>query len=108
MGNLETLLETNDARTTEPLERARRPFLTIWSLNFRGMVNDAAAAAIARWRKLTWSGDDAEDAHAESHALQEAFLADDGESGADRSGHVAEPLGTWRGRCNVVSARWWT
>ena len=67
------------------------------------MVNDASAAAIVRWRKVTGSGDDAEDAHAELDALlQEAFLADDGEPGADRSGQVAAPL--QRGLCSVVDA----
>ena len=42
-----------------------------------------------------------EDARAELDALlQEAFLADDGEPEADRSGHVAGPL--QRGLCPVV------
>ena len=71
------------------------------ALVFRGLVNDAAVAAIARWRLLTVSGDDVKDADAELDALlQEAFLADDGEPGADRSGHVAGPL--QRGLCLVV------
>ena len=42
-----------------------------------------------------------EDARAELDALlQEAFLADDGKLGADRSGHVAGP--SQRGLCSVV------
>ena len=47
---------------------------------------------------------DAEGGRAEVDALlQEAFLADDGEPGADRSGHVAGPL--QRGLCSVDEAR---
>ena len=92
-------METYGARTTAALERAASSFPDDLALVFSGMVNDAAAAAIAGWRKLT--GDDVEDARAELDALlQEAFLADDCEPGGGS--------GMWRGRCNVVSARWWT
>ena len=46
---------------------------------------------------------DAEGGRAELDALlQEAFLADDGEPGADRSEHLAGPL--QRGLCSVVDA----
>ena len=97
MGNLEMLLETYDARTTEALSS----FPDDLALNFLGMVNVAAAAAIARWRKLTRAGEDMQDAHEEQDALlQEAFLADDGQPGTGRSGHVAGPLR--RGLCSVV------
>ena len=98
MGDLEMLLETYDAQTTAALERAALSLPDDLALVFRGMVNDGAAAASARWRKLTGSGDDVEDVHEEQDALlQEAFLADDGELGTDRSGHVAGPL--QRGLC---------
>ena len=103
MGDLETLLEVFDARTTEALERAVSSLPDDLALNFRGMVIDAAAAAITRWRLLTMPENDAEGGRAELHALlQEAFLADDGELGADRSTHVAGPL--QRGLCSVVDA----
>ena len=53
MGNLEMLLGTYDARTTEALERAASSLPDDLALNFRSMVNDGASAAIARWRTLT-------------------------------------------------------
>ena len=99
MGNLEALLETYDARTTEALERAASSLPGDLALNFRDMVKDAAAAAITRWRLLTMPGE--EGGRAELDALlQEVYLADDGEPGADRSEHVAGPL--QRGLCSVV------
>ena len=103
MGNLETLLEVYDARTTEALERAASSLPDDLALNFRGMVNDAAAAAITRWRLLTMPEDDAESGQSELDALlHEAFLADDGEPWADRSEHLALPLQC--GLCSVVDA----
>ena len=72
-------------------------------VNFRGIVDDAAAAAITRWRLLTMPEEDVEGGRAGLDALlQEAFLADDGEPGADRSEHLAGPL--QRGLCSVVDA----
>ena len=50
-GDLETLLETYDARTTADLERAASSLPDDLALVFRGMVNDAAAAAIAEVEK---------------------------------------------------------
>ena len=103
MGNLGTLLEVYDARTTEALERAASSLPDDLALNFRGMVDDAAAAAITRWRLLTMPEEDVEGGRAGLDALlQEAFLADDGEPGADRSEHLAGPL--QRGLCSVVDA----
>ena len=101
MGNLEMLLEAYDARTTEALEGAVSSLPGDLALDFRDMVNDAAAAATTRWRLLTMPGDDTEGLRAELEALlQEAFLADDGEPGADRFEHVAGTL--QRGLCSVV------
>ena len=101
MGNLEAMMETYDARTTVALERAVSSLPDDLALNFRGMVDDGASAASARWRTLTRAGEDMQDAHEEQDVLrQEAFLADDGEPGSDRSGHVAGPL--QRGLCSVV------
>ena len=60
MGNLETLLEVYDARTTEALERAVSSLPDDLAVNFRGMVDDAAAAAITRWRLLSMPEDDVE------------------------------------------------
>ena len=48
MGNSEMLLEAYDARTTEALERAASSLPGDLALKFRGMVNEAAAAAIIR------------------------------------------------------------
>ena len=47
MGNLEMLLETYDARTTEALERAASSLLDDLALDCRGMVDDGASAANA-------------------------------------------------------------
>ena len=103
MGNLETLLEVYDAQTTEALEQAVSSLPGDLAVNFRGMVDDAAAAAITRWRLLTMPEEDEEGGRAGLDALlQQAFLADDGEPGADRSEHLTGPL--QRGLCSVVDA----
>ena len=85
---------------TEPLERAVSSLPDDLTLNFRGTIDNGGfccqcpveSADEGRGRHTGCARETGLDV-----LLEEAFLADDGEPGADLSGHVAGPL--QRGLC---------